>query len=287
MVPQTTRRGTTFPGQPVSPSPSGSPRRPARTRGSAGDSSSPASRRRPSSPVGSWSTPGRPPSRRPGCRCSARPAERGRGSRSGPPCRHGWSLECELADIVLTEIGPGLVECARRCPGQLLAGWRLVDLYDVLARLRRRSRRRSSAPTTGSRSMALTLRTARIAAGSMLAARPLPRERAKGGTTVAYDLRPLAVGRDGDRCRAAARRPGADALPSGARHRPAGRGRRRPGRRGRRAADHRARRPRASGPRVRGLSRSVVLGRCLTARPCSGNESHGCSASRYRLLLAS
>ncbi len=107
----------------------------------------------------------------------------------GAPVPARMALECELADVILTEMVPAwsMREALSR---EVLAGWRLVDLFDVWL----------GSPTLAAQVAGADYRievdgvdpaAARIAAGSMLAARTLPRERAKGGTTVAYDLRPL------------------------------------------------------------------------------------------------
>ena len=107
----------------------------------------------------------------------------------GAPIPAGMVLECELADIVLTEMLPSWV-VRERLAGLLPDGWRLIDLFDVWL----------GAPALAGQVASADYRikldgidaaAATTAALSMLDAQALPRERQKGGTTVAYDLRPL------------------------------------------------------------------------------------------------
>jgi hypothetical protein len=99
------------------------------------------------------------------------------------------ALEHELADVLLTALVPrwevrGAIEAV--LPG----GWRLVDLYDVWL----------GEPALAGQVAAADYRieldhgdpTALAAAAErLMAARALPRERAKGPEMVRYDLRPL------------------------------------------------------------------------------------------------
>ena len=101
----------------------------------------------------------------------------------------GIAAERELADIVLTEVCPVWrvrEAIAGRCP----EGWRLVDLYDVWL----------GGPPLAGQVVAADYRIesggsdpAAVAAASatLLRARAIHRERAKGNGVVAYDLRPL------------------------------------------------------------------------------------------------
>jgi radical SAM-linked protein len=107
----------------------------------------------------------------------------------GAPLPARLQLERELADIVLTEFVPtwrvrdGLAEC-------LPDGWRLVDVHDVWL----------GSPALAGQVVAADYRieldganatALAAAAAGLLKATELPRERAKGGSTVRYDLRPL------------------------------------------------------------------------------------------------
>jgi hypothetical protein len=107
----------------------------------------------------------------------------------GAPVPARMALEGELADLVLGAMLPtwavreSLIRCAP-------SGWRLIDVFDVWL----------GAPALAGQVAAADYRVeldgvdaARVedAIGSVLMARSLPRERLKGGTTVAYDLRPL------------------------------------------------------------------------------------------------
>lgn len=103
----------------------------------------------------------------------------------------GIALERELADIVLTETVPGW-RVREALHGRLPEGWRLIDLYDVWL----------GAPALAGQVAAADYRidlgdaeadVVRRAAGALLAAERLPRERLKGGAAVAYDLRPLVI----------------------------------------------------------------------------------------------
>jgi radical SAM-linked protein len=104
----------------------------------------------------------------------------------------GMAAERELVDIVLTERWPAW-RVREALEGHLPDGWRLVELSDVWL----------AGPPLGGRVVAADYRlelagevdasALERAAGELLAADRLPRERAKGGGVVAYDLRPLLV----------------------------------------------------------------------------------------------
>ena len=158
-------------------------------RASAGASCSPDRPTRPTSAAGSWPTPGSPRSRRSGLPAFV-PTGRARARVAfGAPLSVGLVAEAELADIVLTEFEPTW-RVRDALVAQLPVGWRLVDLYDVWL----------GAPPLAGQVIAADYRidvagaaAAEIAAAAaaLLAADRLPRERQKGATTVAYDLRPL------------------------------------------------------------------------------------------------
>jgi hypothetical protein len=123
-----------------------------------------------------------------------RPAGRARARVAfGAPLPIGMAAERELAEVVLSEVLPawrvrgGLV-------GTLPAGWVLVELYDVWL----------GSPALAGRVNGAVYRVVvdgtqdpdavAAAASALLAAERLPRNRIKGGSSVAYDLRPLLVG---------------------------------------------------------------------------------------------
>jgi hypothetical protein len=123
-----------------------------------------------------------------------RPAGRARARVAfGAPLPIGMAAERELAEVVLSEVLPtwrvreGLI-------GTLPAGWVLVELYDVWL----------GSPALAGRVNGAVYRVmvggtpdpdaVAAAASAVLAAERLPRNRIKGGSSVAYDLRPLLVG---------------------------------------------------------------------------------------------
>jgi radical SAM-linked protein len=110
----------------------------------------------------------------------------------GAPLPVGMAAEGELIDVVLVERWP-VWRVREAVEGHVPGGWRLVDLYDVWL---------AGPPLAGRVAAAdyrLTLRDSvdvaavERAASALLAAPRLPRERAKGGGVVAYDLRPLLI----------------------------------------------------------------------------------------------
>ena len=105
------------------------------------------------------------------------------------PLPAGVAGERELADILLTELVP-ISRVRERIAACLPGGWRLVELFDVWL----------GAPSLAGQVAAadyrITLASADLtvlaaACVSLLEAASLPRERPKGGSLVAYDLRPL------------------------------------------------------------------------------------------------
>jgi radical SAM-linked protein len=120
------------------------------------------------------------------------------GSRSRPrmsfgaPLPLGMVAERELIDVVLVERWPTWRVRDALVP-HLPEGWRLVDLYDVWL---------AGPPLAGQVAAAdyrielegpLDVEALRRAATAVLDADRLPRDRQKGGRTVAYDLRPLLI----------------------------------------------------------------------------------------------
>lgn len=107
----------------------------------------------------------------------------------GAPLPAAIAGERELADILLTELVP-VAFLRSRISAVLPDGWQLVELFDVWL---------GAPPLAGQVAAAdyrIVLHTSdvtalAIACDGLLAARTIPRERAKGTTVVAYDLRPL------------------------------------------------------------------------------------------------
>ena len=111
----------------------------------------------------------------------------------GAPLPVGMAADGELLDIVLTERLP--IHQVRDALSQVIPeGWRLVDLHDVWL----------AGPALAGRVAAADYRITLVdgvaaavdidrACAALLAADHLPRERAKGGGTVTYDLRPLVI----------------------------------------------------------------------------------------------
>jgi radical SAM-linked protein len=120
-----------------------------------------------------------------------RPAGRARVA-FGAPLPATMAAERELLDLSLTESWPAWL-VRERLAGHLPSGWRLIDLYDVWL----------GTPALAGQVAAADYRidlgaadaaTVSEAADTLLAAGELPRERAKGASTVRYDLRPLLIG---------------------------------------------------------------------------------------------
>ena len=118
-------------------------------------------------------------------------AGRGRSRMSfGAPLPVGTAAERELMDIVLTERWPAW-RVRAALAGVIPAGWRLVDAFDVWL----------GGPPLAGRVVAADYRiqltdvpdaaALEAAARDLMAATSIPRERVKGGSAVAYDLRPL------------------------------------------------------------------------------------------------
>jgi Uncharacterized protein conserved in bacteria (DUF2344) len=109
----------------------------------------------------------------------------------GAPVPASIALECELADLVLTELVPRWRVRETLVP-VVPEGWRLVDLHDVWL---------GEPPLAGQVAAAdyrielegADAETIASAAADLLAADRLIRERTKGAETVQYDLRPLLV----------------------------------------------------------------------------------------------
>ncbi len=104
--------------------------------------------------------------------------------------------EAELLDVWLVERRPAWrVREALRA--SLPTGWRLVDVHDVwLGEAALPGRVAASVYRASLPAGTVPASTLHDAAAALLDAETLPRERAKGETLVAYDLRPFLVGLD-------------------------------------------------------------------------------------------
>jgi radical SAM-linked protein len=110
----------------------------------------------------------------------------------GAPLPAGMAAEAELIDVVLTERWPTW-RVRESVVDAMPSGWRLVDLYDVwlggpplAGQVVAADYRISLAGLVDGGSLAR-------AAGELLDAQEIPRERAKGAGVVRYDLRPLLI----------------------------------------------------------------------------------------------
>lgn len=111
----------------------------------------------------------------------------------GAPLPVGMAANGELLDIVLTARLP--IHQVRGALSPVIPeGWRLVDLHDVWLAGPALAGRVAAADyrITLANGVAAALDLDRACA-ALLAADRLPRERAKGGGTVTYDLRPLII----------------------------------------------------------------------------------------------
>ena len=114
----------------------------------------------------------------------------------GAPLPLGTAAERELADVTLTEVLP-IWRVRDSLAGHLPAGWTLVDLFDVWLGAPALAGRVNGAiyrvvleADNGSSGRTDTSAIA-AAAADLLRQGRVPRTRLKGGSTVAYDLRPL------------------------------------------------------------------------------------------------
>jgi hypothetical protein len=99
--------------------------------------------------------------------------------------------EAELLDVWLIERVPAW-RTREALADSLPAGWRLVDVYDVwLGEAALPGRVAASVYRATLHAGTVTAGALRDAAAGLLAAASLPRERRKGETSVAYDLRPF------------------------------------------------------------------------------------------------
>lgn len=108
----------------------------------------------------------------------------------GAPLPAGIAADRELIDIFLAQAVP-IWRVREALAGALPPGWRLVDVFDVWV----------GAPPLAGRVVAADYRielgadpdpdALAAAARALLSASTLPRERARGESTVPYDLRPL------------------------------------------------------------------------------------------------
>jgi radical SAM-linked protein len=122
---------------------------------------------------------------------SAGPGSRPRVS-FGAPLPVGMAGEGELIDLVLVELWPAW-RVREAIDGRIPQGWRLVDLHDVWLAGPPLPGRVAAADYRVALDEAVDTTALAPAAEHLLAASRLPRERAKGGGVVAYDLRPLLI----------------------------------------------------------------------------------------------
>ena len=108
----------------------------------------------------------------------------------GAPLTVGMPSEGELIEIVLTERLPAW-QVREALAGRLPDGWSLVDLADVWLGGPALAGRVAAADYRVTIGDASVSEAVEGAAQALLAARTIPRERAKGDGTVRYDLRPL------------------------------------------------------------------------------------------------
>ena len=100
------------------------------------------------------------------------------------------AAERELADLFLADRVP-LWEVRAALAAVVPEGWRLVDLYDVWVAGPPLAGRVIAADYRIELDEATDLADLSVASTQLLSARELPRMRAKGAGSVAYDLRPL------------------------------------------------------------------------------------------------
>ncbi len=111
----------------------------------------------------------------------------------GAPLPVGMVVERELLDLWLTERTP--IEAVRPAVSAALpAGFHVIDLYDVWLGAAALAARVVGAEYLVEARPGIPRADLERARDQVLAAVHLPRERAKGTGTVAYDLRPLLVG---------------------------------------------------------------------------------------------
>ena len=108
----------------------------------------------------------------------------------GAPLPVGMTAEGELAEIVLTEFLP-VWHVRDALIGRLPTGWKLVDIYDVWLGSGALAGRVSGADYRVIVNGSAGPDAVAVAASALLEAERLPRTRLRGGSLVAYDLRPL------------------------------------------------------------------------------------------------
>lgn len=110
----------------------------------------------------------------------------------GAPLPMGMPSEGELIDVVLIDRWP-VWRVREALDGRLPRGWRLVDLFDVWLAGPPLAGRVAAADYRLTLGAPVDVGAVGRAAADLLDADRLPRERSKGGGTVAYDLRPLLI----------------------------------------------------------------------------------------------
>jgi radical SAM-linked protein len=110
----------------------------------------------------------------------------------GAPLPVGMAADGELIDVVITERWPAW-RVREAVVAHVPAGWRLVDLHDVWLAGPPLPGRVAAADYEVTLAGSAPAEALRAAASELLAARQLPRRRAKGDDSVEYDLRPLLI----------------------------------------------------------------------------------------------
>jgi radical SAM-linked protein len=127
------------------------------------------------------------------------PLARSEGARSrsrisfGAPLPVGMAAEGEFIDAVMVERWPAW-RVREALEGRLPDGWHLVDLFDVWLAGPPLAGRVAAADYRVTLDGSVDAADVARAAAELIGARRLPRERVKGQTTIAYDLRPLLIG---------------------------------------------------------------------------------------------
>ena len=110
----------------------------------------------------------------------------------GAPLTVGMPSDGELLEIVLTQRLPAW-QVREALTGRLPVGWSVADLADVWLGGPPLAGRVAAADYRVTLGGSAEVDSVARAADALLAARSIPRERAKGSGTVSYDMRPLLV----------------------------------------------------------------------------------------------
>ena len=110
----------------------------------------------------------------------------------GAPLPVGMAADGELIDVILTERWPAW-RVREALEGRLPDGWRLVELVDVWLAGPPLAGRVAAADYRIEVAGSMDAAALERASAELLSAASVRRERAKGGGTVSYDLRPLVI----------------------------------------------------------------------------------------------